>query len=231
MPELYQATSPGYSSYDWGALINRAREGERGAMRTAANSRNRFSDALYGFSPMQYMQQAGGSIFSSLSEQFGREESARRAGMNRAGMLRSGIGNADALNSFNERLARAIAGLSMQGGQMEQERIGMMGGLYNTDLNQQNRFYDAATGLSASLMQQRNANMQANRNRRAALWGAGIGAAGNILSGGIDLMGQFGGAPPAGGALPGAPPGGDFDGFGMPGGPGGPPVPASNRRW
>lgn len=164
------------SPYD--ALIEDARAREEAQAAQAAASRNQYQSALMGFDPQAYMEQSAGSMFNTLGEQFARQQASQAANLNARGLFGSNLGGGRMQQDFNDRLANALAGLSMQGGQMEMQRMGMMGGLAGMDMGQANRYWDAATGLTVTAKQQKMMNAASKRS----MWG-------NIVQGGLTAGG------------------------------------------
>lgn len=99
----------------------------------AAESRNRYTSLLEGFNPQDYMKQAAGSVAADLGEAYNQGEGQRRLAAQRSGFINSGGGTGALQRDFSGRLARALAGLSLQTAGMEQNRISSFGDVYGTD--------------------------------------------------------------------------------------------------
>jgi hypothetical protein len=173
----------------YNSFIQQAQGREREARGQAGTSRSLYGGALSGFDPQSYMQQAAGAAYGGLSEDFAGAERGRKASLNRRGLMGSNIGGAESERGFQDRLAQALAGLSMQAGQMEQNRIGQMGDLYRHDVGRADQYFGHGVDLTMSREHQRAQDKASKRGMWGSIAGAGLTAAGMALGG------------PAGGAI------------------------------
>lgn len=110
--------------------------------RTAEGSRNTYLDALMGFDPGEYASTTAGALFDEFGETAERAEAGREVALNRRGFLGSGVGTGQMNRELATRLARELAGLSMQTAGLEQGRISGLGSVAGLD---QGRYqYDRA---------------------------------------------------------------------------------------
>jgi hypothetical protein len=179
--------SSGGGQHDFSGLQGFAQGRMGAADADAAGSRNRFTgafDNLAGFDPTAAVQAQAQNAYQGISQQHQAGEAARTAGLNRRGMLGSDIGGTQAQNRFNDALSNAMAGIALQGAQMQQSHLGnvagMAGNMYGMDMDRSNRFADMFYGAGASGIQNNIASREAGKDRRANFWGGLIGGAGSI---------------------------------------------------
>jgi hypothetical protein len=156
----------------------------------AMGSRNRFAGAfgdMSSFDPSAAIQAQAQHAYRGISQQHQAGEAQRVAGLNRRGMLGSDIGGTQSQNRFNDAMSNAMAGIGMQGAQMQQSHLGnvagMAGNMYGMDVDRSNRFADMFYGAGASDIQNRIASKEAGKDRRANFAGGIIGGVGSILGG------------------------------------------------
>jgi hypothetical protein len=168
-----------------------------------------YGDVNYGgFDPTSYLNTASQHAFRNVSEDFNRQEAGRMASLNSRGLFGSNLGGATAQRGFYDRLANAIsghamtaAGMAQRAGefdygasaanrdyrtQFDQNQLAqrantaqMRTGMYQSDRDQSNMYFDAMYGATASRKAQDFAEKEAKRNRKAAIVGAGINALGS----------------------------------------------------
>lgn len=122
----------------------RAEEAFRGAMGSegrrrkgfdsnAENTRGRYLGLLEGYDPQEYMQEAAGAVGADLNEQLVATTADNNQALNARGFFGSGINAGRIGKDFNNRLARALASLSLQTAGLEQGRIDRFGRQAETD--------------------------------------------------------------------------------------------------
>jgi hypothetical protein len=157
-----------------------------GASESAARvgaSRDDLASAIGGFDPAAYTQAAAGAMYSGMNEQRTTADANRNAGLNARGLFRSNLGGAAADRGFNEQLARAMAGLSMQQAGLEQNKTQMMAGMHDRDRDDASRYEDMSLGLHMADRDQKAADKASKRSMWGSLAGAGLTAAGMALGG------------------------------------------------
>lgn len=131
---------------------------------TAGRSRNRYTDLLQGFDPQKYARETAGALAQDAGEAYNQGQGQLALRAQRSGFINSGGGQGALNRDTSSRLARALAGLSMQAGQMEQGRIDRFGDLHQTDVgvseNQRDRSLDLLAGNRDAAIQSRNSRLQ-----------------------------------------------------------------------
>jgi hypothetical protein len=145
-----------------------------GARDQAAGSRS----AIDGFNPMDYTRTQAGAMATELGSEFAEQEGRRMASLNSRGLYRSDLGGARAQSAFQNRMARALAGLSMQGAQMEQGRLNALSAMDRDDVA---RYEDMGVGLNMTDRAQRDADTASRRGMWGSLIGAGATVGGAYL--------------------------------------------------
>lgn len=187
-------------------LINRAIAAMRGAqaktsagkLRTAADeelrrsrelrgrsegSRADYTSRLDAFDPMAYIREQAGAVGDQIYEEHGTAETARRGDLNRRGILMSDLGGGRARRDLNDRVSRASASLADQAARLNMGLIDRYGGLYDSDVGQEQTARFTAYDLLAGDRDYKTALENAKKQRRGGLLG-GLGSlAGGIIGG------------------------------------------------
>lgn len=140
-------------------------------------TRQSYEHGVRTFDPREYMREAANALFANASDAYGSQIGQIDAQNNARGFYNSPVGRAGARRSFDDYLGRGLAGLSGQAAQLEQNRLGMMGGLYAMDRDDTRFYEDADIGLMMTREQQRLADKASKRS----MWGtiaSGIGSIG-----------------------------------------------------
>lgn len=144
----------------------------------ADTARNRYVEGLNAFDPTEYARSTAGAIGEGLQEDLTGTLAASNQQLNARGFYGGGLNTAKITRDFNDRLARALAALSMDAAGLELSRLGGYGDLYGTDASRADQTRQSELDLAFD----RFAMERDDRSRRFGglvhLAGAGIRAAG-----------------------------------------------------
>lgn len=159
-----------------------AAEGVRaaGLEQQQISSRQDYLTRLNAFNPQAYASQAAGADAANIFEQFQYDESGRKTNLQQRGFgSGSPLGSFRNRESFNVRLANALAGRSMEAAGMEHSRIRDYGDLNRFDAGRadlsRERELDLMVGNRDFAQGQANAG-STRRNQLLGLLAQGVGA-------------------------------------------------------
>lgn len=156
-------------------MYNDAAAQRRRAQGQADASRNQYMQALQGFDPRRYMNEALRGDVGVINRAHQGAFTNLQASNNSRGLLRSPIGQDHLMKDYNQRLADAMSQRSFQAAGLDQQRVGMYGNLYQGDQGQANEYMNAMYGFG-------NARAAAAAGQGDA-WAQALGGAGGALMG------------------------------------------------
>ena len=173
------------ATVEQGNPINRKRDELRRRGRSAElqrdKTRSSYEHDVRTFDPQAYMREAASALFANAGDAYNSTIAGIDQSNNARGFYHSPVGRAGARRSLDDYLGRGLASLSGQAAQLEQNRLGMIGGLYAMDRDDTRFYEDADIGLMMTREQQK---LQDKASKRS-MWGSIAGGIGGLAGAAI----------------------------------------------